>query len=173
MTEELIISGKVWKFGDDINTDIICPGSFLSNIQDPEKLGIAAMAGLDPDFHKKISKGDIIVAGDNFGSGSSRETAPLALKMAGVGAVVAESTARIFFRNAIAVGLPVIECKGISKKVSQGDELEIHMPSGEIKNKSKKEIYYGMKLSKLLMEILMQGGLIRWAIQHKIYKSNA
>jgi len=118
-----IIRGRVWKFGDNINTDLICPGPFMRLPID--QIGQAAMAGIDPEFHKKIVRGDIIVAGENFGSGSSRELAPLALKKVGVGAIVAEYFARIFFRNCIALGFPILEFKGASKSVDEGDVIEV------------------------------------------------
>ena len=117
--------GKAWVFGNDINTDVIIPFRFKSRTNDPEEMAKYAMYGKDPDFSKKVSKGDIMVAGKNFGGGSSREQAPVAIKYAGISAVVAESFARIFVRNCFAIGLPILEVKGILKKVKQHDKLEV------------------------------------------------
>jgi len=154
------VMGKVWKFGDNINTDFICPGPMMRLPLD--QLGQAAMAGINPDFHKRVSKNDVIVAGKNFGSGSSRELAPLALKKAGIGAVVAEYFARIFFRNCIAMGLPILECRGISEKVEEGDTVQIDVAKGEIINVTKKEKYVGTKYPKEFLEIFEAGGIVPW-----------
>ena len=123
------IKGRVWKFGDDIDTDIIIPGRYLV-LTDEKELAEHVMEGLGSDFSRNVQKGDIILAGKNFGCGSSREHAPIAIKGAGISAVVAESFARIFYRNAINVGLTLLESKNISKKVSQGDEIEINIERG-------------------------------------------
>lgn len=160
-----VIEGKVWKFGDNINTDLICPGPLMR--LPLSEIGRAAMAGIDPDFHKKLSKGDIIVAGENFGSGSSRELAPLALKRAGIAAVVAEYFARIFLRNCISTGFPIMECKGVSKKVEEGDALRINLITGEIKNLTRDETYVGTKFPKEFIEIFEAGGIIEWFKKHK------
>jgi 3-isopropylmalate/(R)-2-methylmalate dehydratase small subunit len=154
------LSGRVWKFGDNINTDLICPGPYMRLPLD--KIGQAAMAGIDPNFHKKISEGDIIVAGENFGSGSSRELAPLALKKAGIGGIVAVYFARIFYRNCIALGFPIIECDKTVDKVDEGDELEIDLYTGKIKNKTKKEEYEGTSYPNEFLEIFQSGGIIPW-----------
>lgn len=159
-----IIKGRVWKFGDNINTDLICPGPLMRLPLD--QIGQAAMAGIEPEFYKKISKGDIIVAGENFGSGSSRELAPLALKKAGISAVVAEYFARIFFRNCIALGFPIIECKEISKKVDEGDLIEVDVSTGKIKNITKNEVYAGTKYPKEFLDIFKAGGIIPWIKKH-------
>lgn len=164
------IKGKVWKFGDNINTDLICPGPLMRLPLD--QIGQAAMAGIDPKFHRKISKGDIIVAGKNFGSGSSRELAPLALKKAGVGAVVAEYFARIFFRNCIALGFPIVECQGIKEKVSEGDTLQIDLLTGKIKNLTKGQRYVSAKYPREVMDIFEAGGLVGYVKMHKINLSN-
>ena len=123
------IKGRVWKFGDDIDTDIIIPGRYLV-LTDEKELAEHVMEGLGSDFSRNVQKGDIILAGKNFGCGSSREHAPIAIKGAGISAVVAESFARIFYRNAINVGLTLLESRNISKKVSQGDEIEINIERG-------------------------------------------
>lgn len=152
------MKGKVWKFGDDIDTDIIIPGRYLV-VTDPDKLAKHCMEGLDSDFYKKIDKGDFIVAGKNFGCGSSREHAPIALQGVGVGAVIAESFARIFYRNAINVGIPLLEAPGISKALKEGEEIEVDMENGVIISESGEE-YKFKKLPPFMLEILEKGGLI-------------
>lgn len=154
------MKGKVWKFGDDIDTDIIIPGRYLV-ITDPEKLAKHCMEGLDEKFHEKVSKGDFIVAGKNFGCGSSREHAPLALQGAGIGAIIAESFARIFYRNATNVGIPLLEAPGISEAIEEGEEIEINMENGIIISESGKE-YVFKKLPPFMLEILEKGGLIAY-----------
>jgi len=153
------VSGPAIKFGNNIDTDVILPGKYLV-LTDPLDLAKHAMEGLDSFFPQKAGKGIVLVAGKNFGCGSSREQAPLALKYAGVKCVVAESFARIFFRNAINIGLPVIECKGISAVVDSGDEVAIDFDSGEIRNISRGKVLSGVKLPSFIQEILADGGLI-------------
>lgn len=154
------MKGKVWKFGDDIDTDIIIPGRYLV-ITDPKTLAKHCMEGLDPDFYKKINKGDFIVAGKNFGCGSSREHAPIALQGAGVGAIISESFARIFYRNAINVGIPLLEAPGINEALKEGDKIEINMEKGIIISESGKK-YKFKKLPQFMLEILEKGGLIKY-----------
>lgn len=151
--------GRVIKFEDNVDTDVILPGKYLV-LTDPEELAEHAMAGLDPAFPEKASKGVIVVGGKNFGCGSSREQAPLALKYAGVKCVLAESFARIFFRNAINIGLPAIEAKGISAAVDDGDILEVDFEAGKIQNVSKKRSLQAENLPPFIIEILADGGLI-------------
>ena len=153
------LKGKAIKFGNNIDTDVILPGKWLSLI-DPKELAKHAMEGLDANFPDKAAKGTIIIGGKNFGCGSSREQAPLALKYAGVKCVVAESFARIFFRNSINIGLPVIECKGISAAVDDGDEVSVDLEAGKIQNLTKKQNLQGTKLPTFIMTILSDGGLI-------------
>ena len=153
------VSGAAIKFGDNIDTDVILPGKYLVLI-DPKELAKHALEGLDPAFPEKAKKGVIVVGGKNFGCGSSREQAPLALKYAGVQCVIAESFARIFFRNAINIGLPVIECKGISAAVENGDELAVDFEVGEIRNLSKGQSFRVAKLPPFILETLRDGGLI-------------
>jgi 3-isopropylmalate/(R)-2-methylmalate dehydratase small subunit len=153
------MKGKVWKFGDDIDTDIIIPGRYLI-LRGEDELAQHAMEGLDPEFPKKVNKGDVIVAGKNFGCGSSREHAPVALKGAGISVIVAESFARIFYRNAINVGLPLLEAKDISKKVSEGDEVDIDMDKGILKDLNTSEEFEVKGLPDFMLEILNKGGLI-------------
>lgn len=155
-----VLKGRVLvKYGDNINTDLILPGTYLM-ISDPMELAKHAMEGLDPDFPKKVKPGDIVVAGENFGCGSSREHAPTALKAAGISAVVAESFARIFFRNSIGIGLPVFECKGISKRTKEGDDLVINVKTGIVKNLASKEELKVTPLPDFMMEIIKAGGLV-------------
>jgi 3-isopropylmalate/(R)-2-methylmalate dehydratase small subunit len=155
-----MISGKAIKYGNNVNTDVIIPGKYLVLTLDPMELAKHAMEGLDPLFFKKAQGGAIIVAGRNFGCGSSREEAPLALKHAGVKCVLAESFARIFYRNAINLGLPVLECSGISDKVEDGDELTVNLETGTIENRSKNLTLRATQLPEFIMEILNDGGLI-------------
>ena len=153
------VKGKVIKFGNNIDTDVILPGKWLSLI-DPEELAKHAMEGLDPSFPQKAKKGVVVVGGKNFGCGSSREQAPLALKYAGVQCVLAESFARIFFRNSINIGLPIIECKGISTAVNNDDEVAVDLEAGKITNLTRNQNLQGIKLPPFIMEILLDGGLI-------------
>ena len=153
------IKAKAIVFGKNIDTDVILPGQFMT-IVDPVELGKHALAGLDTEFPKKAQKGVIIVGGKNFGCGSSREQAPLALKYSGVKCVIAESFARIFFRNAINIGLPVIECKGISEAVETGDELAVDFEAGKIENLSNGKKFQVEKLPPFILQILADGGLI-------------
>jgi 3-isopropylmalate/(R)-2-methylmalate dehydratase small subunit len=153
------VSGTAVKFGNNVDTDVILPGKYLV-LTDPKDLAKHAFEGLDPAFPEKAKKGVIVVGGKNFGCGSSREQAPLALKGAGVKSVLAESFARIFFRNAINVGLPVIECRGISAAVENGDELSVNLEKGEVRNVSKGKTLCGTKLPPFLLEILSDGGLV-------------
>lgn len=124
-------SGKVWKFGDNINTDEIIPARYLST-SDPAELARHCMEDADPDFPNKVRPGDIIVAGQNFGCGSSREHAPIALKAAGVACVIAGSFARIFYRNAFNMGLPILECPGAAERIAEGDTVTVELDSGRI-----------------------------------------
>ncbi len=158
-----MIKGRVWKFGDNVDTDAIMPARYLIYTK-PEELAKYVMTGIDEDFPKKIKKGDIIVAGKNFGCGSSREHAPIGLKAAGISCVIAESFARIFYRNAINIGLPLIECKGIYNKVKEGDELEVDLKTGIIKNLTTGETIQGQKIPEFMMEILEAGGLMPYLI---------
>ncbi|KYZ75017.1 3-isopropylmalate dehydratase [Anaerosporomusa subterranea] len=151
------LRGNVLKYGDNINTDLISPPQYLEKSM--EVIAQHAMEGIDEQFASKVQPGDILVAGDNFGPGSSRETAPIALKMAGVGAIVAKFFARIFYRNAINIGLPVLECPDIDK-IQDGDALEIDLESGIITNITKGEQYKTAPLSEPVMDVLSAGGLI-------------
>lgn len=154
------MKGTAWKFGDDIDTDIIVPGRYLI-YTDEERLSQHCMEGLDADFSNKCKKGDFIVAGRNFGCGSSREHAPIALKGVGVSAVIAESFARIFYRNATNVGVPLLEAPGITDLVENEEEIEVDMDNGLITNQNGETIEF-KKLPPFMLEILQQGGLIEY-----------
>jgi 3-isopropylmalate/(R)-2-methylmalate dehydratase small subunit len=153
------IKAKAIVFGDNIDTDVILPGKYLI-IVDPHDLGKHALESIDSAFVNKVKDGAILVGGKNFGCGSSREQAPLALKYAGVKCVIAESFARIFYRNSINIGLPVIECKGISAAVKSGDIVLVDLETGKIQNQTNKQTLQGTMLPPFIMEILSDGGLI-------------
>ena len=159
------VSGKAWKFGDDVNTDLIVPGKYLELV-DPHEMAKHAMEGIDPDFPGKVSEGDVVVGGSNFGCGSSREHAAIALKYVGVGAVVAESFARIFYRNAINLGLPALECPGISEAVSEGDSLEIDLTGGKVVNATTGKELDFVPMPEFMVEVLGEGGLVTYIKNH-------
>ena len=154
-----MMKGKVWKFGNDVDTDQIIPSQYLL-LPTVEEMKQYTFEPLDREFASKISAGDVIVAGENFGSGSSREQAPLVLKALGVSAVVAKSFARIFFRNAINIGLPVLICKEIYDTVENQDTLEIDVQKGSISSLKSNETFTSTKLPEHVMKILEAGGLI-------------
>jgi 3-isopropylmalate/(R)-2-methylmalate dehydratase small subunit len=153
------IKASAIKFGNNIDTDVILPGKYLILV-DPNELAKHALESLDTEFVQKAKDGIILVGGKNFGCGSSREQAPLALKYSGVKCVIAESFARIFFRNAINIGLPVIECKGISNAFESGDNLAVDFEAGKIENLSNGKKFQVDKLPPFILEILSDGGLI-------------
>ena len=153
------VSGKAVKFGDNVDTDVIIPGKYLV-YTDPNELAKHAMEGVHPNFYEVAAEGVIVVAGRNFGCGSSREHAPIALKHANVKCVVAESFARIFFRNAINIGLPLLECPGISDVVEEGDFLKVDLENGVVSVVNKNRAIRGVRLPKFILEILEDGGLI-------------
>ncbi|MEM2342217.1 MAG: 3-isopropylmalate dehydratase small subunit [Candidatus Bathyarchaeia archaeon] len=158
------VYGKAIKYGDNINTDIIIPSKYLTSL-DPNELAKHAMESIDPDFPKKAREGVIIVAGRNFGCGSSREQAPIALKYAGVKCIIAESFARIFYRNAINIGLPVLEAPNVSEFVKDGDMLTVMLNEGEIINETTGKIIRADKLPDFILEIIRDGGLIEHLIK--------
>lgn len=155
----MIVSGKAVRFGDNVDTDVIIPAKHLV-LLDPNELARHAMEGLDPGFYEKARNGVIIAAGKNFGCGSSREQAPLALKYANVRCVIAESFARIFYRNAINIGLPVVECEDVPGRIAEGDELTVDLENGVVKNLTKNTLFHVSKLPSFIMQILQDGGLI-------------
>lgn len=156
----MILKGKAHKFADNINTDDIIAAKYLDS-QDMEFLGSKCMENIDPKFVTRVSKGDIIIAGQNFGCGSSREHAPWSIKGIGISLVIAKSFARIFYRNAINVGLPILVCSQIDK-MADGDLLEVNLEAGEIKNLTKNETYQSEKFPVFMEEIIKKGGLIEW-----------
>ena len=149
---------RAWKFGDDINTDAITPGRYTVTL-DKSRLGEIAFIEYRPEFVKEIKQGDIVVAGSNFGCGSSREHSPVALKAAGVGAVVAKSFARIFFRNSINIGLPILICAD-TDMIDDGDELELDVQTGLIRDVTKGKDIHAEPLPDFVMKIVLQGGLV-------------
>lgn len=157
----MILKGKVWKFGDNIDTDAIIPARYL-NTSDPKELSRHVMEDADKEFPEKVKSGDILIAGANFGCGSSREHAPIAIKAAGIHAVIAKSFARIFYRNAFNIGLPIFESSGASEKIKQGDEIEIDADKGIIKNITKNEQYASKPIPSFMQELISAGGLIEW-----------
>jgi 3-isopropylmalate/(R)-2-methylmalate dehydratase small subunit len=155
------ITGKVWNFGANIDTDVIIAARYL-NSSDPEHLAKYVMEDADPDFPKKLQRGDVIVAGENFGCGSSREHAPIALKAAGVAAVVAPSFARIFYRNAFNMGLPIFELPE-SLEIKEGEEISIDLDNGKITNNTTNKTYDFIAIPPFMQELIAAGGLINFA----------
>jgi len=151
------------KIQNDINTDYIISGRYKFKIQDPKELSKHIFEDLEPDFYKKIKPGDFLVAGDNFGCGSSREQAPVALKSSGLKAVVAKSFARIFYRNSINIGLPLVECPGFAEEAEEGDEAEINLEGGFIRNRTSGREYSFPPYPEFLSEIIKAGGLMKHA----------
>ena len=153
--------GRVYKYGDNVDTDVIIPASYL-NITDGMELAKHCMEDIDKEFIKTVQKGDIMVAQKNFGCGSSREHAPLVIKCAGVSCVIAETFARIFYRNAINIGLPIIECAEAANAIQAGDEVEIDFDSGMIHNITKNENYKGQAFPPFMQKIISAGGLVNY-----------
>ncbi len=151
--------GKVHKYGDNVDTDVIIPARYL-NTADPKELAAHCMEDIDIDFVKNVNEGDIIVAEANFGCGSSREHAPLAIKASGISCVIAKTFARIFYRNAINIGLPIIECPEAAEKIQAGDEVEIDFDTGVITNKTRSETYKGQPFPEFLINIINKNGLL-------------
>lgn len=162
------LKGKAWKFGDNIDTDAIIPARYL-NTSDPGELGKHCMEDADPHFVEKVSAGDIIVGGENFGCGSSREHAPIAIKAAGVSSVIAASFARIFYRNAINIGLPIFESPEAAQSIEEGDEIEIEPAAGRIINRTKGETYKASPFPEFMERIMAAGGLIPY-VRERIEK---
>ena len=154
-------SGTVFKYGDNVDTDVIIPARYL-NSSDPKELATHCMEDIDKEFVNKVKKGDIIVAEKNFGCGSSREHAPLAIKAAGVSCVIAETFARIFYRNAINIGLPIIECPEASKGIEAGDEVEVDFGTGVITNKTKGTTFKGQAFPEFMQKIIRAEGLVNY-----------
>lgn len=157
----MLLAGKVWRFGDDVDTDAIIPARYLTT-SDPEELALHVMEDADKEFPRKMKPGDMIVAGKNFGCGSSREHAPIAIKAAGIQAVVAKSFARIFYRNAFNIGLPIFESSEASEKIKESDTVEIDADSGVIRNLTSGERYEAKPIPPFMQELIAAGGLIEW-----------
>ena len=157
----MILEGKVHKYGNDVNTDVIIPARYL-NMSDPDELAEHCMEDIDSSFITNVKPGDIIVAGSNFGCGSSREHAPLAIKASGVSCVIAKGFARIFFRNAIDIGLPLLECNEGSNEVEAGDKLKIDITNGKIDDTSQHKTFYAKPYPDFMARIINAGGLINY-----------
>ncbi len=151
--------GKVLKYGDNVDTDVIIPARYL-NVSNGEELAKYCMIDIDPDFTSKAKKGDIIIGLKNFGCGSSREHAPLAIKCAGISCVIASTFARIFYRNAINIGLPILECDEAANDIDNGDEVSIDFDSGIITNHTKNRTYQAQPFPPFIKEIMASGGLV-------------
>ncbi|MGN0804120.1 MAG: 3-isopropylmalate dehydratase small subunit [Candidatus Coproplasma sp.] len=156
----MIVKGKVFKYGNDVDTDVIIPARYLNDSSE-EALKSHCMEDIDPTFVKRVKKGDIIVAEDNFGCGSSREHAPLAIKASGVSIVIANSFARIFFRNSINIGLPILECPEAVKGISDGDEVEADLTKGEIVNLTTGKTFKAQPFPDFIQGIIADGGLLK------------
>ena len=157
----MIAKGFAHKYGDNVNTDVIIPARYL-NTTSHEELASHCMEDIDKEFVHKVNKGDIIVADKNFGCGSSREHAPIAIKAAGVSCVIAETFARIFYRNAINIGLPIIECPEASKGIEDGDEVEVDFDTGMIYNRTKGTEFKGQAFPEFMQKIIQAGGLVNY-----------
>ena len=156
----MLAKGKVFKYGDNIDTDVIIPARYL-NTPDMKELASHCMEDIDKDFAKTVEDGDIIVANKNFGCGSSREHAPIAIKESGISCVIASTFARIFYRNSINIGLPILECEEAARKIEEGNEIEIDFSNGIIKNISKNEEYKAEPFPEFMQNIISNGGLIK------------
>lgn len=165
----MILKGTIFVYGDNINTDVILPARYL-NTSDPTELAAHCMEDLDSSFLKKVKTGDIVVAGENFGCGSSREHAPVSIKAAGISIVIAKSFARIFYRNAFNVGLPILECPQV-EGVGTGDLLEVDIDTGLIRNQTKKRDFQAKPIPPFMKEILESGGLMRWVKKRKLTRT--
>ena len=158
--------GSVFKYGDNVDTDVIIPARYLNSF-DAKELASHAMVDIDPTFATKVQAGDLIVANKNFGCGSSREHAPLCLKAAGVSCVIAETFARIFYRNAINIGLPIIECKEAARGIEKGDKVEVDFDSGTIYNHTKGTTFTGQPFPPFMQKIIAAEGLVNYINQNK------
>ena len=155
----MTVKGTVFKYGDNTDTDVIIPARYL-NSSDPKDLAAHCMEDIDADFVSKVKEGDIIVADKNFGCGSSREHAPIAIKASGISCVIAKTFARIFYRNAINIGLPILECDAAADGISMGDEVSVDFDTGKITNITKGETYQALAFPEFMKEIMAAGGLV-------------
>lgn len=158
--------GKAWKFGHDIDTDVIIPARYL-NRSEPEHLAAHCMEDADPTFAQNVKAGDIIIGGKNFGCGSSREHAPIAIKAAGVKAVIAENYGRIFFRNSLNIGMPIMECPEAVAGIESGDQVEVDLLSGMIENKTKGTNFQARPFPKFMQDLIEAGGLVPYIKEKK------
>lgn len=156
-----MIKGKAIKYGNNVDTDVIIPARYL-NTSDHKELASHCMEDIDKDFSKKINKGDIMIAGKNFGCGSSREHAPIAIKASGISCIIAETFARIFFRNSINIGLPIMECEEAAKDIDENDEVSVDTISGVIKNITKNKTYKAVPFPEFMQKIIRSEGLINY-----------
>ncbi|HEY8464588.1 MAG TPA: 3-isopropylmalate dehydratase small subunit [Bacillota bacterium] len=155
------VQGKVWRFGNDVDTDLIIPARYL-NTSDPSELAAHCMEDANPDFARKVRPGELIVAGKNFGCGSSREHAPIAIKAVGIACVIAASFARIFYRNAINIGLPILESPEASQRIAAGDQIQVNLVNGKITNLTKNESYQATVFPPFMQDLIQAGGLIEY-----------
>ena len=155
--------GAVFKYGDNVDTDVIIPARYL-NSSDPKELAEHCMEDIDKEFVSRVKDGDILVATKNFGCGSSREHAPIAIKAAGISCVIAETFARIFYRNAINIGLPIIECAQAAKEIAAGDEVEVDFDTGTITDKTTGKSYQGQAFPEFMQKIIDCGGLVNYIV---------
>ncbi len=162
----VMIRGWVWKFGDHIDTDVIIPARYLS-LTKPSELAKFLFEPVRPNFHKEVQRGDVIIAGENFGCGSSREHAPLALKASGITCILAKSFARIFYRNSFNIGLPLIICPPAVDEIEEGDEIEVFLKQGRIRNYTKAKDYSFPKLEGFMMGLVECGGLISYTLSQR------
>lgn len=156
-----MINGRAFKYGDNVDTDVIIPARYL-NISDRAELASHCMEDIDSEFVKKVNSGDLIVAGKNFGCGSSREHAPLVIKLSGIKCIIAETFARIFYRNAINIGLPILECSKASRDIENGDRVEVDLKSGVITNVTKGCTYQAESFPEFMQDIIRAEGLINY-----------
>ena len=157
----VVLEGRAFVYGDNVDTDVIIPARYLTSTE-AEELARHCMEDLDPSFAGECGPGDLIVAGRNFGSGSSREHAPISIKGSGVACIVAESFARIFFRNAVNVGLPIVECPGVTDGALRGDRFRVDLDSGVVENLTRERRFQGTPLPPFMRDILDAGGLMPW-----------
>jgi len=156
-----MLKGKVLKYKDNVDTDVIIPARYL-NTSDPKELAAHCMEDIDKEFVKRVKSGDVMVAGKNFGCGSSREHAPIAIKESGISCIIAETFARIFYRNSINIGLPILECPQAAKEIEDGDEVSVNIKSGEISNLTSGKKYQAQPFPPFMMELMEVGGLINY-----------
>jgi 3-isopropylmalate/(R)-2-methylmalate dehydratase small subunit len=162
------LKGRAWVWPDNVNTDIIIPFRFKARTNDPVEMAKYAMYGFDPEFYKKVKPGDIFIAGKNFGGGSSREQAPVAIKYSNVAAVVAESFARIFYRNSFAIGLPALEVPGITKEVRQFDDVSVNLQDWTVTTQNGK-VHHAREVPDFLGGLMREGGLVEYYKHHKYF----